>query len=126
VRKNELPATTAQLSIFWTGGRLLGEKFQSGTRFAMNSHNYLGRTFEVWNGQRSWFWMVTEPGRDGGTIGAAESQVDAMRAACLSIEESASAPLPEASDSIVQAFLGWERMLSNLARHVARDCCAAA
>jgi hypothetical protein len=92
----------------------------------MSSHNYLGRTFEVWSGQRSWFWMVTEPGRDGGTVGAAPSQADAVRAACRSIEEDASALLPPASESIVDAFLEWERKLANLARHIARDCCAAA
>ncbi len=92
----------------------------------MNSHNYLGRTFEVWNGQRSWFWMVTEPGRDGGTVGVAASRADAIRAACRSIEEAAAVPLPEASDSIVDAFLGWERTLASLARHIARGCCSAA
>ncbi len=88
----------------------------------MSSHNYLGRTFEVWNGQRSWFWMVTEPGRDGGTVGAAATRADASRAACRSIEEDAAAPLPPPSDSLVDAFLEWERMLASLARHIARDC----
>jgi hypothetical protein len=92
----------------------------------MNSHSYLGRTFEVWNGQRSWFWLVPSPDRNGGTIGAAASRADAVRAACQLIEENSEAPLPPASDTIVEAFLGWERMLSSLARHVARDCCASA
>ncbi len=92
----------------------------------MNSHNYLGRTFEVWNGQRSWFWMLTEPGRDGGTVGAAASRADAIRAACRSIEEAAEAPLPPASETIVDAFLEWERKLASLARHIARECCCAA
>jgi hypothetical protein len=92
----------------------------------MNRHSYLGRDFEVWNGQRSWFWMVPGPNRNGGTIGAAASRADALRAACMSIEEAESVPLPVESDSMVETFLGWERMLSSLARHITRNCCASA
>ena len=92
----------------------------------MNRHSYLGRDFEVWNGAQSWFWMVPGPNRNGGTVGAAASRADALRAACMLIEEAEAVPLPTASNSIVETFLGWERMLSNLALHIARECCESA
>jgi len=41
----------------------------------------------VWNAQQTWFWFVINPHRNGGTIGAAVREAEAVRAACLSIEE---------------------------------------
>jgi hypothetical protein len=49
----------------------------------------LGISFEVWNSQQSWFWLVGNTNRNG-MIGAAASESEAEREACLSIEELAS------------------------------------
>jgi hypothetical protein len=37
--------------------------------------------------QETWLWFVVIPNRDGGTIGAAATEMDAMREACESIDE---------------------------------------
>jgi hypothetical protein len=43
--------------------------------------------FEVWTRQRTWFWYVVNPQRNGGTIGAATTETEAIREARSSIEE---------------------------------------
>jgi hypothetical protein len=43
--------------------------------------------FEVWTGQGTWFWYVVNPHRNGGTIGAAATETEAIREARSSIEE---------------------------------------
>ncbi len=48
--------------------------------------HHLGASFEVWDGQQTWFWFVIDPHRDGGAIGAAASETEAVRDACLSID----------------------------------------
>ena len=54
----------------------------------MGSRRYhLGTGFEVWTGQQSWFWFVDNPRRNGGTVGAAANEAEAVRQARLSIEE---------------------------------------
>jgi hypothetical protein len=62
----------------------------------MRSH--LGTSFTVWNRQRTWFWLVRDQGHEGGTIGTAATEADAIRDACSSIEEM-SAQLPSRSAS---------------------------
>ena len=52
--------------------------------------HHLGTEFELWAAQRTWFWLVMNPHRSGGTIGAAAAEADALRDACSSIEEIAS------------------------------------
>jgi hypothetical protein len=44
-------------------------------------------TFEVWTCQGTWFWYVVNPQRNGGTIGAAATETEAIREARSSIEE---------------------------------------
>ncbi|HSY78452.1 MAG TPA: hypothetical protein VK884_02525 [Verrucomicrobiae bacterium] len=72
------------------------------------SKHHLGVGFEVWHSQQSWFWFVANTNRNG-VIGAAATELDAMRDARMSIEEIAN------SDS----GPGWERSLVNLARYLA-------
>jgi hypothetical protein len=43
--------------------------------------------FKVWTGQGIWFWSVVNPQRNGGTIGAAASETEAIGEARSSIEE---------------------------------------
>ena len=42
--------------------------------------------FKVWHRQRTWFWFVASPYGDGGTIGAAPTEAEAIRAAQASVE----------------------------------------
>lgn len=42
--------------------------------------------FKVWRRQRTWFWFVASPYADGGTIGAAATEAEAIRAAGASVE----------------------------------------
>lgn len=44
-------------------------------------------TFEVWTCQGTWVWHVVNPERNGGMIGAAATQTEAIREARRSIEE---------------------------------------
>ena len=52
-----------------------------------NRERHLGVEFAVWRDQSAWFWLVISPTGKGGIIGASANQVQAMREACLSIEE---------------------------------------
>ena len=49
--------------------------------------DHLGAGFEVWTGGQSWFWCLLNPRRDGGAIGAAATETDAIREAFVAIEE---------------------------------------
>jgi hypothetical protein len=80
------------------------------------SKRHLGIGFEVWDGQRTWFWLVSDPHREGGTIGAAQTELEAVREARSSIEER--------SESII--VCGWERTLGNLELYLASVCNASA
>jgi hypothetical protein len=51
--------------------------------------NHLGTSFEIWSGRQTWFWFVVDCRCDGAAIGAAANEVEAIREACLSIEEMA-------------------------------------
>ncbi len=90
----------------------------------MHRCNYLGATFEVWRNRDSWFWRVFDAGRNGGTIGAAGTEADAVREACLSIEEAGCAPA--CADLIYASVLEWERSLACLARYLVCESCTAA
>jgi hypothetical protein len=41
---------------------------------------------KVWRGQRTWFWFVARQCGDGGTIGTAATEADAIRSARASVE----------------------------------------
>ena len=76
---------------------------------------YRGIDFELWTGAQSWFWIVLDPDRDSGTIGAASTDSEAARDACLAIDEM----LPRPDTRIV---VEWELSLSNLERYLAHRC----
>ena len=82
----------------------------------MNSRSYLGRSFEVWNREQSWFWMVADSSGERGAIGAAASEWAAVCDACTSIEETS--PARPATRSIHLSARTWEVSLSNLERHL--------
>lgn len=63
----------------------------------MRTRRYLGKHFEVWNRGQAWFWMVGDPHRERAAIGASASESDAIREACLQIEEMLP---PRAGDTI--------------------------
>lgn len=49
--------------------------------------DHLGAAFEVWAGGQSWFWCLLNQRRNGGAIGAAATEADAIREAFVAIEE---------------------------------------
>lgn len=77
----------------------------------MRSRHYLGTRFEVWNGERAWYWLVDSPDRGSGSIGVAATEADAVGEACAAIEEISAAenvPVPD-----------WIASLQNLERYLA-------
>ncbi len=103
--------------------------------------DHLGTGFEVWAAQQTWFWFVIDPHRSGGMIGAAATEAESVREACLSIEKmsarhragaaapgvtakSASMPPFCQSNSITVAC--WEASLKNLEQYLTRVCGATA
>jgi hypothetical protein len=85
-----------------------------------NLRHYQGIDFEVWDGQQTWFWFVTDPCCDGGAIGAAASETEAVRDACLSIDAMMSARCEPI------CALDWEVTLASLERYLAQCCGSAA
>ncbi len=45
-----------------------------------------GVGFNVWTVQGTWFWLLVYPDRHGGAIGAAATEVEAVREACAAID----------------------------------------
>jgi hypothetical protein len=43
--------------------------------------------FELWNSQGSWFWRLLDSSREGGIVGVASSQAEAMHEARAAIDE---------------------------------------
>lgn len=98
----------------------------------MRSNNHhLGIGYEVWKGPDAWLWLVISPYRNAGTIGAASSQNQAARDACLAIEEMTAWPYPlaaasawangsalQSSEAMTQAKLQWEATLSQLQHYL--------
>jgi hypothetical protein len=93
---------------------------------------HLGTHFEIWTGQRSWFWRFSDPSRGGGSIGAAATEIDAVREACLAIEEMHDGramhpmweakvkPPMEALMEFESAMIGWNLSLTRLENYLAR------
>jgi hypothetical protein len=81
-----------------------------------NLRHYQGIDFEIWDGQQTWFWFVLDPHREGGAIGAAASETDAVRDACLSIDEM----MHTRQEALTAAE--WEISLAELERYLARGC----
>ena len=88
--------------------------------------HYQGINFEVWDGQQTWFWLVIDPHRDGGAIGAASSEIEAVRDACLSIEAIMADSLMMTTRCAPMTAAGWEVTLAKLERYLAcfRDATA--
>ena len=93
---------------------------------------HLGTRFEIWTGQRSWFWRFSHPSRGGGSIGAAATETDAVREACLAIEEMhagrATRPMgweakvkcsTEALREFEAVMMGWNLSLTRLQNYLA-------
>jgi hypothetical protein len=51
--------------------------------------NHLGTSFTVWKRRQTWFWLVRSEHGNGGAIGTAATESEAIREACASIEEMA-------------------------------------
>jgi len=100
----------------------------------MRSHKHLGIEFEVWNGQQIWFWKISDPSRDGGSVGFAGTESAAVLQARALIEEiagrrppvsatqfgidDAEIPMFLRSDVIVLAAIGWSLSLTKLERYL--------
>jgi len=91
----------------------------------MRNRSYLGNGFEVWNRQRTWFWCVADPHHNGGTIGAAPTEVEAVREACALIEDMsaqyrAGARVPCAAKEAAIIVVGWENSVTARDAHRGR------
>ena len=78
----------------------------------MTTINYLGESFQLWNRQQVWFWLVGGPGREEAAIGVAASQPDAVRDACSSIDEMS------ARKTLAPSMSTWQAALLNLERYL--------
>ena len=100
---------------------------------------HLGTRFEIWTGQQSWFWRFSDPSRGGGSIGAAATETDAVREACLAIEEMhadrAMRPMgweakAKTSTKALKEFestvIGWNLSLARLESYLAHMNCPSA
>ena len=88
----------------------------------MRNENHLGIAFQIWSGPQTWFWFVVNPHQNGGAIGAAASEADALREACLSIEEISAQLRPAATyrnDECMPSLICWKGALENLNRFLA-------
>ena len=72
-----------------------------------NREHHLGTGYEVWTDQQTWFWFVIDPRREGGTIGAAASEAEAVREAWSSIEELGGSIAIAGWDCAVKKFEGY-------------------
>ena len=88
----------------------------------MRNENHLGIAFQIWSGPQTWFWFVVNPHQNGGAIGAAASEADALREACLSIEEISAEQRAAAMHRDVDCMaplICWKGALENLNRFLA-------
>jgi hypothetical protein len=105
----------------------------------VRSRSHMGVRFELRNSQRSWFWIVVDPYRNGGSIGAAANEGEAIREAHASIEEmsarhraattaspmigsTAPAPVIDDAEPIEAAVNGWNELLANLDAYLTQVC----
>lgn len=54
---------------------------------ALSRRFHRGQKFELWTSQGACFWRLVDSRRNGGIIGAAASEAEAMREARTTIEE---------------------------------------
>jgi hypothetical protein len=92
-----------------------------------NTKFHLGMVYDVWDGEKAWYWLVISPHRNAGAIGVAASHDEAARDARLSIEEITSGRCPQPAtptcgngpafqsyDAIVCSKVRWEAALAQL------------
>jgi hypothetical protein len=94
-----------------------------------NQRTYAGIIFEIWQGDYSWFWFVIDPYRDGGAIGVAAGENEAVRDACASIDGMLAClePLPEFFPEFFPiSERSWEASLASLERYLNCVCNASA
>jgi hypothetical protein len=96
-----------------------------------SNRDHLGTGFDVWSGQANWFWFVINPRRDGGAIGSAATEADAIREARGAIEEmfvggGDAASLRPTADRLFESVMAretrhedWTSSLERLAEYVA-------
>ncbi|MFZ0658500.1 MAG: hypothetical protein WBE78_02660 [Candidatus Binataceae bacterium] len=77
----------------------------------MRSRHYLGNRFEIWNGERAWYWLVDSPNHGIGSIGVAATESDAVGEACAAIDEISAVDNASNPD--------WMAALQNLERYLA-------
>jgi hypothetical protein len=99
----------------------------------LRSHSHLGTHFEVWTAQQTWFWCLINPHRNGGAIGAAASEAEAVREATLSIEAISGEAISgrrragvtparitgKNAPGLPLTLCGWKGWLANLERYLA-------
>jgi hypothetical protein len=61
-------------------------------------HN--GVHLELWTNQGAWFWGLVNLRRNGGVVGAATSEAEAIREAHNAIEELSNTLIPDAIDFV--------------------------
>lgn len=86
----------------------------------MATHSHRGVTFEVWNNQQSWFWMVLDLRGNRGAIGAAPSEAEALREAGCSIDANAPAAQIAGNNARTCAFKNFGRDFACLNRSAAQ------
>lgn len=92
----------------------------------MHSRSHLGIGFELWSNQRVWFWSVVNLRGNGGAIGVAITEAEAVREACTTIEELSALRTPAKgmfqsasprSNSTILAASGWQGLVGNFRRY---------
>ncbi|HEY6395628.1 MAG TPA: hypothetical protein VIX12_09435 [Candidatus Binataceae bacterium] len=74
-----------------------------------------GISFNLWTGQHTWFWMLP----DRGVIGAAVSQQEAVREACMAIDLFLGRNANSDSTITCEGYHEhWHNMLERLAEYV--------
>jgi hypothetical protein len=90
----------------------------------MRSLNYLGSTFQIWTRNQTWFWSLS-----GSSIGAAATESEAIREACISIDEIVARREAEEVHRPVATLIAsrdWEESLTSLERYLSRVSAPAA
>jgi hypothetical protein len=88
--------------------------------------DHLGKGFAVWNGELSWFWRVFNSCHNGGAVGAAATEAEAVREAYVAIEEMSAPCLRLATEPFFDSGVarqacheGWSGRLDRIAEYLA-------
>ena len=80
------------------------------------SKRHFGIGFDVWKSGQAWFWFVRNPHREGGMIGAAATELEAVRQARLSIDEIIQFDYLEREGSVGNLGISSDISLQSMAR----------